>query len=275
MFGYIVVHQPELKVREYETYRAAYCGLCRSLKNRHGRLGQMTLSFDMTFLALLLSGLYEPETVSGCGRCLAHPMQKHHYLSNPCYDYAADMNLLLTYYKCLDDWQDEHQWLKRGYAGLLKSAYAKVKTRLPRQCEMIQVCMQDLNRIENAKGSPDEATQAFGRLMGECFVESEDLWSGMLRQMGSQLGHFIYLMDAFMDYDEDIKKGTYNPLVVLGAKPHQLPEALNIYMGMAADVFERLPLVQDLHLLRSIVYNGVWQKYQARLAKQERSGSGG
>ena len=111
--------------------------------------------------------------------------------------------------------------------------------------------------------------------MGECFVESDDLWSGMLRQLGSQLGHFIYLMDAFMDYDEDIKKGTYNPLVVLGAKPHQLPEALNIYMGMAADVFERLPLVQDLHLLRSIVYNGVWQKYQARLAKQERSGSGG
>ena len=202
-------------------------------------------------------------------------MHKHPYTVNRFTDYAADLTIALTYYKCLDDWQDEHQWLKRGYAGLLKSAYAKVKTRLPRQCEMIQACMQDLNRIENAKGSPDEATQAFGRLMGECFVESDDLWSGMLRQLGSQLGHFIYLMDAFMDYDEDIKKGTYNPLVVLGAKPHQLPEALNIYMGMAADMFERLPLVQDLHLLRSIVYNGVWQKYQARLAKQERSGSGG
>ncbi|MCD8242159.1 MAG: DUF5685 family protein, partial [Lachnospiraceae bacterium] len=60
MFGYIMVHQPELKVREYETYRASYCGLCRSLKKRHGRIGQMTLSFDMTFIALLLTGLYEP-----------------------------------------------------------------------------------------------------------------------------------------------------------------------------------------------------------------------
>ena len=127
MFGYIVVHQPELKVREYETYRAAYCGLCRSLKNRHGRLGQMTLSFDMTFLALLLSGLYEPETASGCGRCLAHPMQKHHYLSNPYYDYAADMNLLLTYYKCLDDWQDERKFTRLIFAKLLGLKMPKIR----------------------------------------------------------------------------------------------------------------------------------------------------
>ena len=62
MFGYIAVHRPELKVREYEAYEAAYCGLCRSLKRRHGWPGQMTLSYDMTFLALLLTGLYEPKT---------------------------------------------------------------------------------------------------------------------------------------------------------------------------------------------------------------------
>ena len=275
MFGYMIANPNDLNEAEKQRYNEIYCGLCYRLGKQHGQLARLGVTYDLTFLILLLASLYEPAEKQGTLHCPAHPVHKHPYTVNRFTDYVADLTIALTYYKCLDDWQDEHQWLKRGYAGLLKSAYAKVKTRLPRQCEMIQACMQDLNRIENAKGSPDEATQAFGRLMGECFVESEDLWSGMLRQMGSQLGHFIYLMDAFMDYDEDIKKGTYNPLVVLGAKPHQLPEALNIYMGMAADVFERLPLVQDLHLLRSIVYNGVWQKYQARLAKQERSGSGG
>lgn len=275
MFGYMIANPNDLNEAEKQRYNEIYCGLCYRLGKQHGQLARLGVTYDLTFLILLLASLYEPAEKQGTLHCPAHPVHKHPYTVNRFTDYAADLTIALTYYKCLDDWQDEHQWLKRGYAGLLKSAYAKVKTRLPRQCEMIQACMQDLNRIENAKGSPDEATQAFGRLMGECFVESEDLWSGMLRQMGSQLGHFIYLMDALMDYDEDIKKGTYNPLVVLGAKPHQLPEALNIYMGMAADVFERLPLVQDLHLLRSIVYNGVWQKYQARLAKQERSGSGG
>ncbi len=275
MFGYMIANPNDLNEAEKQRYNEIYCGLCYRLGKQHGQLARLGVTYDLTFLILLLASLYEPAEKQGTLHCPAHPVHKHPYTVNRFTDYAADLTIALTYYKCLDDWQDEHQWLKRGYAGLLKSAYAKVKTRLPRQCEMIQACMQDLNRIENAKGSPDEATQAFGRLMGECFVESDDLWSGMLRQLGSQLGHFIYLMDALMDYDEDIKKGTYNPLVVLGAKPHQLPEALNIYMGMAADVFERLPLVQDLHLLRSIVYNGVWQKYQARLAKQERSGSGG
>ncbi len=275
MFGYMIANPNDLNEAEKQRYNEIYCGLCYRLGKQHGQLARLGVTYDLTFLILLLASLYEPAEKQGTLHCPAHPVHKHPYTVNRFTDYAADLTIALTYYKCLDDWQDEHQWLKRGYAGLLKSAYAKVKTRLPRQCEMIQACMQDLNRIENAKGSPDEATQTFGRLMGECFVESDDLWSGMLRQLGSQLGHFIYLMDAFMDYDEDIKKGTYNPLVVLGAKPHQLPEALNIYMGMAADVFERLPLVQDLHLLRSIVYNGVWQKYQARLAKQERSGSGG
>ncbi len=95
MFGYIIVHKPELKVREYETYKASYCGLCRSLKKRHGRIGQMTLSYDMTFLALLLTGLYEPETITGCERCIAHPVNRHHFRQNQYFDYAADMNVLL------------------------------------------------------------------------------------------------------------------------------------------------------------------------------------
>ena len=63
MYGYIVMNKPELKIREYERYRAYYCGLCRALKTDAGMRGQISLSYDMTFLALLLSALYEPETV--------------------------------------------------------------------------------------------------------------------------------------------------------------------------------------------------------------------
>ena len=119
MFGYIIVHKPELKVREYETYKASYCGLCRSLKKRHGRIGQMTLSYDMTFLALLLTGLYEPETITGCERCIAHPVNRHHFRQNQYFDYAADMNVLLTFYKCLDDWQDEKKYGQESFPGCL------------------------------------------------------------------------------------------------------------------------------------------------------------
>ena len=61
MFGYIVINQSEMKFKEYDVYRSYYCGLCQSLKERYGVLGQLSLNYDMTFILMLLTGLYEPE----------------------------------------------------------------------------------------------------------------------------------------------------------------------------------------------------------------------
>ena len=97
MFGYITINKPELRIREYETYHAWYCGLCRVLKDGYGRKGQLTLTYDMTFLVVLLSGLYEPKTEQGVARCVAHPTTKHGYLVNDISAYAADMNVLMAY----------------------------------------------------------------------------------------------------------------------------------------------------------------------------------
>lgn len=75
MFGYIVVNQSEMKFKEYDVYRSYYCGLCQSLKERYGVLGQLSLNYDMTFILMLLTGLYEPEDVVGQCRCVAHPFE--------------------------------------------------------------------------------------------------------------------------------------------------------------------------------------------------------
>ena len=116
MYGYIVVDQPELKFREFDKYRSYYCGLCDSLAEAHGLKGQISLSYDMTFLVILLTGLYEPETIYSEERCVTHPLRKHPVRRNVVSDYVADMNVLLTYYKCMDDWYDEKKVLKRTYA---------------------------------------------------------------------------------------------------------------------------------------------------------------
>ena len=60
MFGYVVMNKPEIKFKDFDMYRSFYCGLCRELKERYGLSGQITLTYDMTFVILLLSGLYEP-----------------------------------------------------------------------------------------------------------------------------------------------------------------------------------------------------------------------
>ena len=45
--------------RRQKAYQAYYCGLCRQLKSNCGTKGQMMLAYDMTFLIVLLTGLYE------------------------------------------------------------------------------------------------------------------------------------------------------------------------------------------------------------------------
>ena len=107
MFGYIITNKDELKIKDYNLYRSFYCGLCQKLKKNYGFIGQLSLSYDMTFLILLLTGLYEESPTQSTCKCIAHPFEKHPISSNSFTAYAADMNLLLTYYKCLDDWTDE------------------------------------------------------------------------------------------------------------------------------------------------------------------------
>jgi hypothetical protein len=106
--------------------------------------------------------------------------------------------------------------------------------------------------------------------MAELFVVEEDFWSNSLRSFGYHLGRFIYLMDATMDYEKDKKTGNYNPLRSMGRQPEEMEDLLNMTIGDATQEFEKLPLVQDAHLLRNILYGGVWQKYYARKDRKER-----
>ena len=60
MFGTLIASASSLSEEEMKRYKACYCGLCRSLKQRYGQFSRLTLNYDMTFLILLLQSLYEP-----------------------------------------------------------------------------------------------------------------------------------------------------------------------------------------------------------------------
>jgi len=131
MFGYIAINKAEMKFKDYDMYHSYYCGLCKCLKECYGIRGQMTLSFDMTFLIVLLTGLYEPQTQREVVNCIAHPFEKHVARTNHFTDYAAAVNIVLTYYKCKDDWDDERS--RKGYmaARMLKSKVESIRGRYP------------------------------------------------------------------------------------------------------------------------------------------------
>ena len=120
MFGYIYINEQEMKLKDLRIYRGFYCGLCDELKRRYGREGQLLLNYDLTFLAVLLSGLYEPHTVRSETRCLVHPAVRHLKMENEAVSYAADMCVLLSWHKMMDDWRDEKSLSRRTLAALLR-----------------------------------------------------------------------------------------------------------------------------------------------------------
>lgn len=279
MFGYVLVNKPELKIKEFDLYKSYYCGLCHKLKERHGNLGRMTLNFDMTFLVMLLADLYDANDVEGCSRCIVHPVKKHCSRINEVTDYCADMCLLLTYYKCLDDWNDEKRFTKKLIAKFLRIKCKKVEELYPDKVKFVEAKLLELSKIESEKiKGIDEAARTFGQLMAEIFVYKDDIWKDCLYNVGFYLGKFIYLLDAYEDLEKDLKEGTYNPLKEVYQDEDFEEKVLNNLMLMISectDSFERLPLIESVEILRNILYSGVWSRYYGcqSLKKGRKNGS--
>lgn len=267
MFGYIYVNEQELKLREYTAYRSFYCGLCRNLHQRYGRTAQMMLNYDLTFLALMLTGLYEPETVREAHRCVPHPMKKHTMVSNEAISYAADMTVLLSYQKMMDDWEDEKKYTSRAVASLLKKDYAKIKEQYPRQVKAVEENIRLLHEAEQqGRKEIDYAAGLNGHYLAEIFVWKEDGWQDELRSMGFYLGKFIYLMDALEDVEKDRKNGNFNVFSDYGTiwgsqQEEQIHGILTGMMAQASRAFEMLPILEHAEILRNILYSGVWTRY--------------
>ena len=207
MFGYVVVNKPELKFKEYDIYRAYYCGLCHSLKERHGYKGQISLNNDLTFIAILLSSLYEADVKMSESRCIIHPMKKHRLFSHDVIDYAADMTIALTYYKCEDDWLDNHNHIKHMYQSWLKSSFKKVYDLYPDKLDHMKKCLEDIHELEkNNCLNIDQIAGLFGQIMGNICVYKDDEWKDELYELGFFLGKFIYLMDAYDDLEKRYKR---------------------------------------------------------------------
>ena len=273
MFGYVTASLRELTKEQQRRYSAVYCGICRRIREQSGQLSRLGLSYDMAFLALLLMSLYEPEECGGKNSCALHPITRRDWLDNDYIRYAADMNVALAYYNCLDDWQDDGKRTAKWMAQAYESHLPDIEKRWPRQCQAIKRSIDTLSALEKENcPNPDQPAGAFGELMGELLVVREDWWAPILRKMGNALGRFIYLLDAELDYDKDKRRGKYNPFLARGEEKNwaRWEDYLVLTMGRCTAEFEKLPLVQDKQLLDNILYSGVWVNYRGKRKEEER-----
>ena len=268
MFGYININQKELSEESKKIYQAYYCGLCQKLKTNCGTKGQMLLSYDLTFLIVLLTGLYELENTETEFTCPLHLTKKRTAYINEATEYAADMNLILAYQNLLDDWKDEKSYTKKAFVKILDKDYTRIVSKYPRQVRALEEFMRKTAEAEkNKETNLDFVAGLTGEMLGEIMCWREDEWQEEMRTLGFYMGKFIYLMDAYEDYEADQKKNCYNPLVYMEKENDQEFDTfckllLTSMMSECAKSFERLPILLHADILRNILYSGVWSRYE-------------
>lgn len=218
MFGYIRTVPAELRMREYECYRAYYCGLCRSMGKCTGICSRLTLSYDFVFLAVVRAWLTGEAPKTKRFRCAVHPFRrKLAVIGSEALDYCADASVLLSWQKCRDDLADERgprKWRARLVMLALRGGYRKAKKRHPALDSAIQDALAQLSAYEKQPDthSADTPAQLFGEVMAAVFSEGlSGAPARLAATFGRGIGKWIYLVDAADDFDEDIRKGRYNP----------------------------------------------------------------
>lgn len=266
MFGYIRISKGELKVKEYELYRGVYCSLCKVLGKDYGLLSRFTLNYDFTFLCLLNMSLKDDCDKFTQKGCTFNPLKKCQFCQNTeSFMMPSAAAMIMTYYKLLDNINDEKGIKRIGYLALkpfLKSANNKAKKKYPYIEEIISDYIHKQSELEDANceeidRAADPTAVALSKLLMLCSDEASQ--KRVLERLGYCLGRYIYLLDAFCDLKEDTKKGRYN---VLKSKPENevreyIKSQIYFCINESIKAFELLDIKKYKSVLGNIIYLGL------------------
>ena len=272
MFGYLLPLKAELKVREFDTYRAHYCGVCFALRKKCALRTCATLTFDAAFLALLGASCGEGP-IPRRSRCPFKPWKRVYVAEGIQADYAAHMNVLLAVGKCKDNWRDEKKLTGALGALALKGPAQRAACLYSASCRGILEGLRDLDGLERENCSDlDEPAAAFGRSMEAVFrnIPGRERCSDALGWLGFNLGRWIYLLDAYDDLEEDEHKGNYNVLIrAMGGVQKAKEQRERVEFNLMHSLEEARAAAQSLpgNSLSPIVDNILWEGAAAATRK--------
>ncbi|MCD8145763.1 MAG: DUF5685 family protein [Clostridiales bacterium] len=290
MFGYVLPLREELKVKDWERYRAVYCGLCHTMGRQCGQLSRLLLSYDFTFLGLLLGAGGDRHNC----RCVAAPCRGRSCCANsPALELAADECMILTWWKFQDQIQDESLWKGLGarfLSRLFRRAYRRAACRRPDFDRLTASQLDALHRLEEERRpSLDRPADAFAKILAGAIPPTGDLCQDRAtEQLLYHVGRWIYLTDAWDDLEEDLAQGSYNPVLLRygldkapdpeGPEGQQLRLTLTHSVNLALSALplleetENTPILENilwggLPLVQRLVLSGKW-KQQKRLLRE-------
>ena len=262
MFGYLIPFKNELKVKDLNTWQAAYCGVCHAIGKKNGQIPRLALQNDMASFAVMLMDLSGDSFESSKKICPTHFINKKAAIKiNPSLVYCADVTTLLTHHKLDDMWHDEKKLYAPPAKLLIARGYRKAKKRNPHLAIALAKTMDELYEVEeNCDVSFDVPAALSGDLMsavalGAHNIEESDKQA--LAEMMRNLGMWIYLADAMEDMEKDIKKGTFNPLtrknVPQKALANSAKEVMTFALSRSMLAYDLLPLDKSASIMDNII----------------------
>lgn len=255
MFGYVIVDKPSLRIREYDYYRATYCGLCHAMGKCTGCASRLTLSYDTTFFVLVREMLDGTKVEFVKKRCIRHPIKKIETVKiNPQLEYSACVGAQLAYGKIVDNINDE-KGMKRFVANICKVLFSRMDMKsfdqIPAMAGFISEKLEIISQVEEERTkSIDTPAEVFGDMMAGLLSYGFEGEKKMIAEkIGKRIGRWIYIVDAFDDYESDRKSGSYNPFVELyDGKDFSDDDLLSISKMLEAELsiaFSAIELLDD------------------------------
>lgn len=266
MFGYIKPLKDEMKIREFEVFRSYYCSLCNEI-GKKSYISKVTLTYDMTFLALLLSSIHLDADGTFKKFCPYKFNRVNMVNSNRFIQYAADMNIILSNRKLIDNYKDDKSYLSLALSKLINTSNLCKESK--EKIKHIDDYLSNTHRLEKCKTPElDEISHDFAKICENIFDIYGD--SPPLRVLGYNIGKWIYILDAFDDIDKDAKDKGFNPLFY--RFNYDFKESISDFKGRirdnveftlirclseASNAIELLDIKKNNEIINNIIYLGL------------------
>lgn len=259
MFGYITADFRKLSKSAKKDYKAAYCGLCRALSKRYSAKARFLLSFDTTFLSIVLATLNSETSCQKCA-CPYRFGAKKNCLTGKYSDYAADVTVLLACMNFEDDIKDDKSLRAKILKLVYRREFEKAKKIRPELFEGLLRGIVELERAERrGEQNPDVPADIFGQMLSQVFAIDE-----RLDDFGYYLGKFIYLCDAVCDFKSDLKHKRYNALT--GKRMADFENILSYNVDKCRDIADDLSL--DSEIIKNVLESGIWLRYSIKYKRK-------
>lgn len=223
MFGLMRAKKCGMSKDEKDFRRLNYCGTCKTIGSIYGQKSRLLLNHDIVFLAELLTVL-SGENVKN----RQHSYQSYNCLYLPkdempfALQFAATTNIILTEFKLADHISDEgkrlHKFAKKAFSKEFQIA-EKFLNSWNFPLKKVREILSKQEKIEANKSlqtldyfaEPTAKTTAIFFTEGVKLIGKED-FENIVYEIGFEFGKLIYLLDAFEDYEKDVRGKQFNAI---------------------------------------------------------------